>query len=242
MAGGIIDAPATLSAADGSPPRAVLLDALGTLVELLPPAPRLRELLAGAGHHHPEERVAEALAAEIRHYRANHDRGYDAASLRALRLECAGVVAGVLGPDVPPPAELAGMLVESLRFALAADAEPALDRLAAAGVRLGVVSNWDCALPDVLADLGVADRFEVIAVSAVVGAAKPDPAIFRHALRRLGVPATRALHCGDHPEYDCVGALRAGIRAVLIDRTGRLSDGPCPRLRSLRQLVVRPLL
>lgn len=220
----------------GSPVEAVLLDAMGTLLALEPPVPALRAALAAAGHPHDEARVAAALRAEIAHYRAHHDRGRDPASLATLRLDCARVLAEALGGDAPPPAELAPMLVASLRFALLPDAAEALDALARAGVRLAVVSNWDCGLVDVLERLGVAGLFDAVSVSAVVGAAKPDPAIFHHALRRLGVPAARALHCGDRPEYDCAGARRAGIRAVLVDREGVLPHGPCPRIGSLAEL------
>ncbi len=103
-------------------------------------------------------------------------------------------------------------------------------------MRLAIVSNWDCALPEVLRALGVAERFELVAVSAVVGARKPDPAIFLHALGRMGVAPAAALHCGDLPEADCIGARRAGVRAVLVDRRGAHADGPCPRLSSLAEL------
>lgn len=216
---------------------AVLLDAYGTLVHLDDPAGRLRALLATEGHEHPPERVAAALAREILHYRAHHDEGRDPASLAALRLGCAAVLAEGLGGDVPPLARLAEILVAALRFDLIPDALPALDALAAAGLRLAVVSNWDCSLAGVLEGLGVADRFTAVSVSAVVGAPKPDPAIFRHALAALGVAPERALHCGDRPEYDCAGARRAGLRAVLIDRAGGLADGPCPRIAALTELV-----
>ncbi len=77
-------------------------------------------------------------------------------------------------------------------------------------MRLAVVSNWDCSLEGVLTGLGVADRFDVVSASAVVGAAKPDPAIFAHALGALGVAPANALHCGDLPEKDCVGARAPG--------------------------------
>lgn len=217
--------------------RAVLLDAFGTLLEMDPPAPRLRRLLAAAGYAHPEERVAAALAAEIRHYRRHHDRGRDARSLAALRAECAAVLARELGGEVPAPARLVPLLLDSLRFRLAPDALPALDALERAGVALAVVSNWDCGLPRVLRDLGVAHRFAAISVSAVVGARKPDPAIFLHALGLLGVAPGRALHCGDLPEADCLGARRAGIRAVLVDRAGTLPDGPCPRIGDLAEIT-----
>lgn len=220
----------------GSSVEAVLLDAYGTLVELRDPAARLGAGLAAEGHPHPAERVEAALAGEIRFYRRHHDRGRDEASLAALRLDCARVLAEGLGPDVPPLPRLAAILVESLRFELIADALPALDALAATGVRLAVVSNWDAGLGAVLTGLGVADRFEAVAVSAVVGAAKPDPAIFAHALSALRVPPARALHCGDHPELDCAGARSAGVRGVLIDRSDAFPDTACPRVRSLVDL------
>lgn len=216
---------------------AVLLDAYGTLVHLDDPAGRLRALLAAEGHEHPAERVAAALAGEIRHYRVHHDEGRDPASLAALRLGCAAVLAEGLGAEAPPLGRLAEILVAALRFELIPDALPALDALAAAGVRLAVVSNWDCGLGAVLEGLGVADRFAAVSVSAVVGAAKPDPAIFRHALGAMGVAPERAIHCGDRPEYDCVGARNAGVRAVLVDRAGRLDDGPCPRIAALTELL-----
>lgn len=212
---------------------AVLLDAFGTLLHLDDPVPRLGALLAAEGHRHAPERVGKALAQEIAYYRRNLHRGADAASLATLRLDCAGVLAEALDGDAPAPPRLAEILLDALRFSLQADAIPALDALEAAGMRIAVVSNWDCSLPDVLAGLGVADRFDAICASAAVGAAKPDPTIFLHALGRLGVPAARAVHCGDSPEADCAGALGAGIRGVLIDRSGVLSTGPCPALRTL---------
>ena len=203
------------------------------------PVPRLQALLADAGHDHPREIVAAALRAEIAFYRQHHDRGRDARSLADLRLDCAGVLAAGLAGDAPPPPRLERILVESLQFRLFPDALPALDALRSRGVSLAVVSNWDCGLPDVLAQLGVAERFATISVSALVGARKPDPAIFHHALARLGVPPSAALHCGDLPHTDCLGAHRAGVAAVVLDRPGVLAGSGCPRIRSLADLPSR---
>ena len=86
----------------------------------------------------------------------------------------------------------------------------------------------------------MAGRFETVAVSAVVGAGKPHPAIFAHALDALGVPPARAVHCGDQPDADCAGARGAGLRGVLIDRSDAHPDAPCPRIRSL--LALRGLI
>ncbi len=216
--------------------RAVTLDAFGTLVGLDAPVPRLAAALRDAGYEHPEPLVAEALEAEMRYYRAHHDDGYDAASLAEVHARCAEVLAEGLGPDVPAPPELTRLLVGSLEFVLLPDARPALDALAAAGYRLAVVSNWDWELPQHLERLGIADRFDAVAVSATVGASKPSPALFHHALDAMGVRAGEAVHCGDQPEPDCLGARQAGLRAVLVDRAGRHAGAACPRIGALTEL------
>jgi HAD superfamily hydrolase (TIGR01549 family) len=217
-------------------PDAVLLDAFGTLVGLAPPVPRLVEGLRAAGHEHPEPAVAAALEAEMGFYRANHDDGRDAASLAELRLACARVLCDELGDGAPPPEVMAGLLMESIEFVLLPDAVPALDALGAEGYRLAVVSNWDCELPEELERLGIADRFEAVAVSALVGARKPSPGLFHWVLGRMGVAADRAVHCGDQPEPDCLGARQAGVRAVIVDRAGRHAEARCPRIRALTDL------
>ncbi|MEW6582618.1 MAG: HAD-IA family hydrolase [Actinomycetota bacterium] len=218
-------------------PSAVLLDAFGTLVGLDPPVPRLTRLLADAGYEYPPDVVAAALDGEMRFYRANHDLGRDAASLQALRHDCAAVLGDGLGPRRPDLDTLTACLLDSLRFVLLPDALPALDALRDLGVRLAVVSNWDFSLPAELEALGVADRFEEVAVSAALGAGKPDPEIFLWALRRMGVAPRDALHCGDLPDKDCAGARAAGVPFVLVDRAGRYPDWACARVASLGELA-----
>jgi putative hydrolase of the HAD superfamily len=61
----------------------------------------------------------------------------------------------------------------------------------------------------------------VVVDSAVVGVAKPDPAIFGIALEALGVPASgTVLHVGDSLRYDVAGALAAGLEPVHLDPHG----------------------
>jgi putative hydrolase of the HAD superfamily len=57
--------------------------------------------------------------------------------------------------------------------------------------------------------------------SAEAGAAKPAPAIFERALELAGAGAAGAMHAGDSLRYDVAGALAAGLRPVLVARTGR---------------------
>ena len=102
----------------------MLLDAMGTLITLDPPAPLLAAALAAEGHHHSVDRVALALRDEIAHYRRHHLRGADAAGLAELHDECVAVLAAGLGPDVPPRARLRELLLSSLPSAPTASPSP----------------------------------------------------------------------------------------------------------------------
>jgi len=91
-------------------------------------------------------------------------------------------------------------------------------------IRLGVISNFDRRLYDVLLHLGVRDAFEHVIVSSEVGAQKPAARIFLEAARRFDVGVHEILHVGDDPESDFGGARSAGLRAFLVDHeTARLS-------------------
>lgn len=177
---------------------AVTLDAMGTLVRLDDPVPRLAAA-AGVG----EEAARRGFAAEVAYYVPRSHEGRDAASLADLRARCTAVFNERAGAELTPERFMAAIVFEPEPGALAA-----VRRLEAHGLALCVVSNWDCDLPEHLRALEL--RLPVV-TSAEVGAAKPDPAIFRAALERLGVEPGRALHVGDSPE-DEQGARAAGMR------------------------------
>ncbi len=100
----------------------------------------------------------------------------------------------------------------------------ALSRLAARGVRLAVVSNFDSRLPNLLESLGIADFFETVVYSSRAGAAKPDALIFDLALQETGLPPNAVVHVGDSIAHDVRGAEAAGLRALLFDPQGRHSN------------------
>lgn len=106
----------------------------------------------------------------------------------------------------------------------------ALARARAAGVRVAVVSNSEGHLDALLVRLGIHASFDLVIDSALAGVEKPDPGIFRIALERLDVPASRALHLGDNYATDVLGARAAGVRVALIDPfdhlAGRHPDVP----------------
>ncbi|HTX08504.1 MAG TPA: HAD family hydrolase [Solirubrobacteraceae bacterium] len=217
-------------------PSVILLDALGTLVALEPPAPRLRvELAERFGLVVTEEQAMSAIAAEIGYYRKHLDEGRDTASLAALRGRCAEVLRSALpGAAGIEPHRIVEALLASLRFTAFAEVRPALDAARARGQRLVVVSNWDVSLHDVLRRVGLKPQLDAILTSAEVGARKPAPAMFERALGLLGAGAEEAIHVGDSLEEDVAGARAAGIEAVLVCRDGA---GPAPGVRTISSLA-----
>jgi putative hydrolase of the HAD superfamily len=126
-----------------------------------------------------------------------------------------------------------------------------LRALAGLGLPMGVVSNSDgtvqaelrrlsvCYTPDGQAPPEGGVQVGVVVDSAVVGVAKPDPAIFGIALEVLGVPSSgTVLHVGDSLRYDVAGALAAGLQPVHLDPHGfcPAPDGH-PHVRTLADLA-----
>ena len=212
----------------------MLLDALGTLVALEPPAPRLQSELASRFGLSVDLRDAErAIAAEIAYYRSHFDEGRDPASVSDLRERCASVLGDALGVAVP----LTDALLASLVFTPFSDAAPALRALRAGGARLVVASNWDWSLHEVLSRVGLSELVDGVVTSAEVGARKPSRLVFERALSIAGVPAARAIHVGDSYEEDVLGARAAGVEPVLIRRDrGSVCSG-VRTVSSLRELV-----
>ncbi len=114
----------------------------------------------------------------------------------------------------------------------------AADRLRAAGWRVAFLSNADARLRPLLDALGLLRHVDAAVISAEEGVEKPARAAFDAALRRLGVPRERAIHVGDSPRDDVLGARRAGLAAwrwggevrSMPELARRLlaGEGPCP--------------
>ncbi len=189
---------------------AVTIDGYGTLLHLVDPVPALRRALAGHGVERPADAVAAAFRVEVAHYRPLAVTGRDPASLEALRLDCVGVFLAALDDPLEPDA-FVDDFIGALVFAPVAGAAETVTHLRARELRLAVVANWDCALPEHLERAGLLELFDTVVTSARAGAAKPDPAIFRLALDELGVEPGRAVHVGDEP-LDEEGARAAGLR------------------------------
>lgn len=202
---------------------AVTVDAYGTLVTLSDPVPSLRAALAERGVERDPDTVGRAFRAEVEYYVERAHEGRDEASLALLRRDCAAVFLAAAHADIDP-AEFAPSFMRALAFLPVAGAVDACRELAAAGLRLAVVSNWDIGLRGHLRAIGLDSLTDTVITSAEAGAPKPSPAIFELALQRLGTTADRAVHVGDDAA-DEEGARAAGIRfepAPLHDATIRI--------------------
>lgn len=191
---------------------AVTLDAHGTILSVVDPVPRLREVLPG----HEAAAIAEAFAVEGRFYREHIGRGLDEPSLHRLREDCVDVFNRELGSALT-----VGQYVDAIRFDVVPGAVEALERLRALGLAIAVVGNWDFSLHERLAEAGLAGFFATV----VHAAGKPDPAGLLLALDRLHVVPARALHVGDE-EADEQAARAAGMRfapAPLAEAVGALA-------------------
>jgi putative hydrolase of the HAD superfamily len=111
----------------------------------------------------------------------------------------------------------------------------ALDRIGRS-FRIAVISNADGKIESVLSRCGIADCFESITDSGVVGVEKPRREIFEAALKTMKASAEESLYVGDVYSVDYVGAQNAGMDAVLFDLAGAYGDRDLPRVESLEQL------
>ena len=122
-----------------------------------------------------------------------------------------------------------------------ADTRPALARLRAQGYRLGVITNLRRDLDQLCDNLGLTPYLDFILTAAEVGAEKPAPEMFAAALQRAAARPGEAVHVGDQPRSDVLGARAAGIYPVLLDRGGwQTGVTDCVRISALAEL--EPLL
>ncbi len=159
-------------------------------------------------------------------------------SLEAIRLAAFERILEEVGiPDPDLAVQLTGSYLHHRLAAteLFADALPALDRLEGR-YRLALITDGDTP-PE---RCGLEGRFEVVVTATQYGAGKPDPRLFREALRAMGTGASQAVHVGDSLRDDVAGAKAAGMRAVWLNRVGRANETevePDAEIGSLEELA-----
>ncbi|XP_070759275.1 haloacid dehalogenase-like hydrolase domain-containing protein 3 [Enoplosus armatus] len=120
------------------------------------------------------------------------------------------------------------------------DSKEALESCSALGLKLGVVSNFDSRLEEILRVCDLLSDFSFLITSEEAGIAKPSPAIFDQALQKCGVPAASVAHIGDHYVNDYLTSRSAGIHGFLLDRDNKHNRLDVPREHRLRSLEELP--
>jgi putative hydrolase of the HAD superfamily len=222
------------------PLECVLFDAGDTL---LAPSPsfqgRFVQVAARHGFELEEADAAAAIAAAVRAAEWPTD-WTDPATQRSFWL---GFYRGTLvelghrGDGAALAEALYQTFSDPATYKLFPDVRPALAALAGRGVKLGVVSNFEPWLEEVLALEGVDGHFSAVAISGKLGVAKPEPGIFLAALEQAGAAPEATVHVGDQLVNDVEAAMAVGITPVLLDRFARVPDAGGHRVESLTELV-----
>ncbi|HEX8722466.1 MAG TPA: HAD family hydrolase [Pyrinomonadaceae bacterium] len=224
--------------------RACVFDVGGTLVH--PDWPRLAALAEEvAGSRFSDEEMRRAFGEMLKTVGAEVQRSNAPAAVeRGAHWTFRGMY-GCLGLDPDACESLVGRIDRAhaerhIWCGADPEAAPVIEGLRRAGLLVAVISNTeDGRLKDSLAAAGLADKFDLMVDSHVVGLRKPDPAVFRHALERLGVEAAEAAFVGDSYAHDALAARAAGMRAVLLDPLDMHPEAVCPRIRRLGDLLPR---
>jgi putative hydrolase of the HAD superfamily len=117
------------------------------------------------------------------------------------------------------------------------DVPRVLDALKRQGLIIAVISNTeDGRLIDSLDACGIAESFDLLIDSHLVGCRKPDAEIFRLTLERLELEAHEAAYVGDSYAHDALAARANGLRGILLDPLDLHPESVCPRIRSLGEL------
>ena len=122
-------------------------------------------------------------------------------------------------------------------YELFEDVRSSMSTLRSAGLTLGIVSNYEPWLEDLLVRLGIADELDVRVISGLEGVEKPDLAIYLLALDRLGLEPAQVAFVGDSPEFDVDPPASLGMLPILIDRRERHLKHEGIRITDLRDLA-----
>lgn len=111
-----------------------------------------------------------------------------------------------------------------------------LQALTQAGIRLGVISNREKPLQEILTEIGLIQHFPYALASGEIRAWKPDPQIFLHACKAVGIAPDESVYVGDNWFADVRGSRAAGLTPVLYDPRGIFDDPECAVITSFDEL------
>ena len=225
--------------------RAVFFDAGETLVHPVPTFPELfARIVSDEGHPREPEAVRDGLSMISGEFRraARENELWTTDPERSRRFWTTVYDRFLEFLDIPTTNGLTDVLYAAFtdldNYGAFDDVRPVLEELRAGGTELGVISNFESWLEELLAQLDLTGFFPVRVVSGLEGVEKPDPAIFRLALGRIGLAPEETVYVGDAPDFDVEPAAALGMFPVLIDRRERHRgfEGPGARITDLAQL------
>ncbi|SRR6266545_316295 len=117
------------------------------------------------------------------------------------------------------------------------DALRTLNALKQAGYIMAVISNRAKPYVEILETLGIKDFFSFSLAGGEVNAYKPDPEIFKHGLKRIGLTAQETIYIGDNYFADIIGSRRAGLQPVLYDPITIFPDADCTVIKTFDDLL-----
>lgn len=209
--------------------KAVFFDAAGTLFTV---RGSVGEVYARLAHEHGKEVAIQDLEARFRRcFTTTPPMAFPGARPQELpgleRQWWQDLVQDVFAPLGPFPQiapyfdALFAYFARPEAWKLYPETVETLTALKARGLYLGIISNFDSRLFDLLDGLGIAHFFDPVVISTQAGSAKPAVEIFTQALAYHALRADEALHVGDSLQADIAGAKAAGLAAVLVDRQRR---------------------
>jgi putative hydrolase of the HAD superfamily len=187
------------------------------------------EVLRGRGHDVTVEQMREAWRHGGQHFLNAADEGFMfSASAEDSHHFWTTLYHDMLDfldiADDDAPEVLYATFSNPANYTLFDDALPALTALKERGLVIGLISNFESWLRDLLRHLDIDRLFDVIAISGDLQLEKPDPRIFKWAMGEAGTDAPASLHVGDSPNFDAQPAHDLGMTGVLLDRHGRWAD------------------
>jgi putative hydrolase of the HAD superfamily len=225
--------------------KAVYFDAGETLIHRNPSLVKITaSILKSGGYRTDEKRLAAALEAAAGSMRAIVEKGvmsdsakwdhYMRSVFRTLSIK-----------DTPLMEKIKARLKSGTSFRPYREAFGVIKTINDLGIKTGVISNAPAELVNILTRAGLHGKFGHIIVSELAGFEKPDPRIFRMALKKAGVKSEEFVYVGDNYIADIKGGISAGVHAVWLRRETKHAqfsyadgaDSSVPVIRNLRQLL-----
>lgn len=228
--------------------KAVFFDLDGTLRHSVPEGGEVfNEYVAQLGLPYTDEDRLRAMRWEYHYWASSADLRDDLLAHSAdtenfwieysrRRLVALGIPAQAAGEHAPQVSAHMGEMYKP-DSVVPGDVRRMLPALREAGYRMAVISNRERPFHDTLEAHGLGEFFPYSLAAGEVDIYKPEPGIFEHALKQLGLTARETVYVGDNYYADVVGARRAGLEPVLYDPNRLFPDADCTTIRSFDELL-----